>query len=89
MTTTERLQVTLPAELVRLLRERVQQGGYASEGEAIAEALRRWQPEPERPQDRLAELRARIAEADADPRPSLTEAEVAAHFARRAAARPG
>ena len=35
--------------------------------------------------ERLALARARIAEAESDPRPSLSEAEVQAHFAAKLA----
>lgn len=36
----EKLSITLPAEMVRLIREKVDLGAYASNSEVIREALR-------------------------------------------------
>ncbi|MGV6873407.1 type II toxin-antitoxin system ParD family antitoxin [Pseudochelatococcus sp. B33] len=83
MANVERLSITLPADMARLIRQKVEEGHYASNSEVIREAVRTWQ---EREQIRIAHLdtiRARIAEADTDPRPSLTEEEVERHFRRR------
>jgi len=62
MQTTEKLSITLPAEMVRVIREKVGTGTYSSNSEVIREALRGWM---EREQ-RLATLDAAIARGVAD-----------------------
>lgn len=89
MQNVERLSITLPREMAQTIRSAVNDGGYASNSEVIREALRLWQDANATRQDRMAQLRAAIAEADADPRPSLTEDEVDRHFAVRIAATRG
>jgi antitoxin ParD1/3/4 len=79
----ERLSITLPTEMARLIRAKVEQGGYASNSEVIREAMRAWQEQELRRAERYEAIRAKIAEADADPRPSLTEEEVDRHFEAR------
>ena len=39
----EKLSITLPASLARIVREKVKTGAYASNSEVIREALRAWQ----------------------------------------------
>jgi len=85
MQNVERLSITLPTEMARLVRLKVEEGGYASNSEVIREALRAWSTQEQLRAERLAAIRAKIAEADNDPRPSLTEEEVDRHFAARAA----
>ncbi|MGX2039103.1 type II toxin-antitoxin system ParD family antitoxin [Methylocaldum sp. MU1018] len=62
MQTTEKLSITLPAEMVRMIREKVGSGAYGSNSEVIREALRGWM-ERER---RLMALDAAIARGIAD-----------------------
>jgi antitoxin ParD1/3/4 len=62
MQTAEKLSITLPAEMVRVIREKVGTGTYSSNSEVIREALRGWM---EREQ-RLANLDAAIARGVAD-----------------------
>jgi antitoxin ParD1/3/4 len=38
----EKLSITLPAEMVRIIRARVSSGGYGSNSEVIREAMRGW-----------------------------------------------
>ena len=83
MQNVERLSITLPIEMVELIRAKVEEGGYASNSEVIREAMRAWQAQERIQSDRLVWVRACIAEADADPRPALTEAELDAHFELR------
>jgi antitoxin ParD1/3/4 len=52
----EKLSITLPAEMVRAIREKVNAGAYGSSSEVIREALRAWM-ERER---RLAALDAAV-----------------------------
>jgi antitoxin ParD1/3/4 len=83
MQNVERLSITLPAEMVRLVRAKVEEGRYASNSEVIREALRAWQEQEQLRRERLDSIRAKIAEADADIRPSITEADVGRHFEER------
>lgn len=83
MQNVERLSITLPTEMAQLIRTKVEEGGYASNSEVIREAMRAWQTEEKIRAERLAGVRAKIAEADADPRQSLTEEEVTKHFEER------
>ena len=62
MQTAEKLSITLPAEMVRIIREKVGSGSYSSNSEVIREALRGWL---EREQ-RLATLDAAIVRGVAD-----------------------
>lgn len=83
MQNVERLSITLPVEMARMIRAKVEEGGYASNSEVIREAMRAWAAQEEIRAGRHAGIRAKIAEADADPRPSLTEDEVDQHFRAR------
>jgi antitoxin ParD1/3/4 len=83
MQNVERLSITLPTEMARLIRSKVEGGGYASNSEVIREAMRAWQAQEQMRAERLHAIRGKIAEADADPRPSLSESEVDRHFAER------
>jgi antitoxin ParD1/3/4 len=58
----EKLSITLPAEMVRLIREKVDRGGYASNSEVIREAMRGWMER----ESRLTALDVAIARGVAD-----------------------
>lgn len=58
----EKLSITLPAEMVRLIREKVDKGVYASNSEVIREAMRGWMER----ESRLTALDAAIARGVAD-----------------------
>jgi antitoxin ParD1/3/4 len=72
----EKLSITLPAEMARMVRDKVEGGAYASNSEVIREALRTWQEREAMKAQRLDEIRARIAESIDDPRPSLADKAV-------------
>jgi antitoxin ParD1/3/4 len=72
----EKLSITLPAEMARMVRDKVEGGAYASNSEVIREALRSWQEREVMKTQRLDEIRQKIAESVNDPRPSLTAEEV-------------
>ena len=80
MQNVERLSITLPTDMARMIRAKVEEGRYASNSEVIREAMRSWQEVEQLRIQRLAAIRAKIDEADNDPRPLLTEAEVDRHF---------
>lgn len=85
MQNVERLSITLPKDMAQTVRGAVSDGGYASNSEVIREAVRLWQEANASRLKRIAEMRAAIAEADADPRPNLSEDEVDNHFKARLA----
>lgn len=83
MQAAEKLSITLPAEMVRVIREKVSTGAYGSNSEIIREALRGWM-ERER---RLEMLDRAIAQGVADAEAGRTQeidevrAEIGKHFA--------
>jgi|tagenome__1003787_1003787.scaffolds.fasta_scaffold20852861_2 antitoxin ParD1/3/4 len=72
----ETISVTLPADLVRTIREKVAGGAYASAGELVAEVLRDWQDEQFEELDLPDWMRERIQQSLEDPRPSRPIEEV-------------
>jgi antitoxin ParD1/3/4 len=72
----EKLSITLPATLARLVREKVAKGTYASNSEVIREALRLWHDREQSRTRRLEEIRSELSEAIDDPRPSVGAEEV-------------
>jgi antitoxin ParD1/3/4 len=72
----EKLSITLPADMARMVREKVEGGAYASNSEVIREALRTWQEREAMKARHLDEVRQKIAESVDDPRPSRTAKEV-------------
>jgi antitoxin ParD1/3/4 len=66
MSSTERLVVELPSDLVEALRHAVKKGPFASESELLASLLRAWQGSDELSDDELEEIRAAVAEGLAD-----------------------
>jgi antitoxin ParD1/3/4 len=85
MQNVERLSITLPKDMVKMLRGAVSGGGYASSSEVIREAMRLWQDANATRLQRITEMRAAIAEADADPRLYVSDADVETHFKLRLA----
>ena len=79
----ERLTITLTPDLAQYVRAKVEAGDYLSSSDLIQDVLHSWQDQERLWEERMQRIRARIAEADADPNPSLTEAEVEEHFAAR------
>ncbi len=48
MQNSEKLSITLPAEMVRMIRKKVESGNYGSNSEVIREAMRGWLDKEER-----------------------------------------
>ena len=67
----EKLSITLPPEMVAVIREQVDTGRYASVSEVLRHAMRSWMREEEEHTERLAAIRARIARSLDDPRPAV------------------
>ena len=62
----ERLTITLPADMAKLVKGAVDDGDYASSSEVIREALRDWKMKRELRLGQLAELKADIDRGLAD-----------------------
>ncbi|HYM43181.1 MAG TPA: type II toxin-antitoxin system ParD family antitoxin [Steroidobacteraceae bacterium] len=79
----EKLSITLPAEMAKIIRETVSSGGYGSVSEVIREAMRTWLER----QRRLAALDASIArglvDADAGRVQSIREVRKELRRSRR------
>ena len=83
MQAAEKLSITLPAEMVRVIRDKVSTGAYSSNSELIREALRGWM-ERERRLELLDRAIAQgIADAEAGRTQELDEvrAEIGKHLA--------
>jgi Arc/MetJ-type ribon-helix-helix transcriptional regulator len=68
MTTTERLVLDLPADLVATLRTIVKSGAFVSESELVSTVLQAWYGPDDLDEQELNEIRAAVAEglAEAD-----------------------
>jgi antitoxin ParD1/3/4 len=71
MQNAEKISITLPPDMLRLIGEAVEAGEYASTSEALRDAVRAWQRQRIEDAERLAALRARVTASLADPAPSL------------------
>jgi antitoxin ParD1/3/4 len=78
----EKLSITLPANLARVVRQKVESGAYASNSEVIREALRAWQEREMERERQLDSIRARLQEALDDPRLPLSAREVSKRLDR-------
>lgn len=76
----EKISITMTPDMLRLIRESVEAGEYASTSEALRDAVRVWQRQRLEDAERLASVRARIRRSIDDPRPSLGEDEVDARL---------
>ena len=76
MSTTEKLSITLPTDMARMIREKVAQGAYASNSEVIREGLRMLQDAEALREQKLAWMREKIQESLDDPRPPVPADEV-------------
>ena len=65
MQTAEKLSITLPAEMVRVIRAKVESGGYSSNSEVNREAMRGWLDRERHFATLSAALERGIADADA------------------------
>jgi antitoxin ParD1/3/4 len=78
---TEKLSISLPLDMARMVRRHVEDGAYASNSEVISDALRLWQQREQERGQRLDAIRASLDAAAADPK-RHSGAEVSAHFDR-------
>ena len=84
----EKLSITLPAEMARLVREKVSSGAYGSTSEVIRTALRVWMED----EKRLKVLDDAIAEGCADAKAgrvhSIDEVRATLRASRETSAQP-
>jgi antitoxin ParD1/3/4 len=80
MQNAEKISITLPPDMLRLLCEAVAAGEYASTSEALRDAVPAWQRQRLEDAERLAALRARVQASLADPAPSLSDTEADARL---------
>jgi antitoxin ParD1/3/4 len=78
---TEKLSISLPTDMAKMVRRQVEKGGYASNSEVIRDALRVWQQREHEREQRLVAIRAELNDAALDPH-RYSAAEVGAHFDR-------
>ncbi len=71
----EKLSITLPTEMVNLIKSRVEAGDYASTSEVLREAMRVWMRQEEEHQERLAAIRTKVKASLEDPRPRVSSDE--------------
>lgn len=76
MQSAEKLSITMTPDMIRLVRESVEAGEYASTSEALRDAVRVWQRQRLGDAERLNVIRSRIRRSLDDPRPDLTSDEV-------------
>lgn len=76
---TEKLSISLPTDMARMVRRQVKEGGYASNSEVIRDALRMWQQREQERGQRLDAIRASLDAAAADP-VRHSGADVSGHF---------
>lgn len=87
MQSAEKVSITMTPDMLRVVRESVEAGEYASTSEALRDAVRVWQRQRIEDAERLEAIRARVKRSVEDPRPDVTAADVEAHmqgFFRRA-----
>jgi antitoxin ParD1/3/4 len=82
MQSAEKISITVTPEMLRLIRETVDAGEYASTSEVVRDAMRIWQREREEHAERLSAIRTRIRNSLDDPRPSLTADEAETELRR-------
>ncbi len=56
----EKISITLPPDMLNMIKEKVESGAYGSTSEVIREAMRLWQREQEEYDARMALIRDRL-----------------------------
>lgn len=75
----EKLSISLPADMAKMVRSHVTSGEYASNSELIRDALRMWQQRDRERADRLESIRARINQAAENPE-RISAQDMRRHF---------
>jgi antitoxin ParD1/3/4 len=71
MNNAEKLSITLPSEMVAIIKSEVDAGRYASTSEVLRDAMRGWIRTEQVHNETLVNIRARIFASLDDPRPSV------------------
>jgi antitoxin ParD1/3/4 len=82
MQNAEKISITMTPDMLRVVRDSVEAGEYASTSEALRDAVRVWQRQRLEDAERLNAIRARVRRSLDDPRPDLSFEEVEARLAR-------
>lgn len=80
MQSAEKISITVTPEMLRLIRESVEAGEYASTSEVIRDAMRLWQRRREEHAEAIKSIKARIRRSLDDPRPDVSSEEVRARL---------
>lgn len=72
----EKLSITLPTEMVDVIRAEVEAGTYASTSDVVRAAIDVWIRGEEEHRERIASIRARVQASLDDPRPRLSSQEM-------------
>lgn len=80
----EKLSITLPADLARMIRGEVERGAYGSDSEVIRDALRLWLRARQEREHRLTAIRTSLEAAAENPE-RISDESVSRHFAARLA----
>jgi antitoxin ParD1/3/4 len=72
----EKLSITLPTEMVDVIKAEIEAGAFASTSEVLRAAMRVWMRGEEEHKERIASIRARVQASLDDPSPDLTGDEV-------------
>ena len=70
----EKISITLPPDMLSIIKAKVKEGVYASTSEVIREAMRLWQRQEEEHHARLALIRARLEQSTRSGSVSLDKA---------------
>lgn len=71
VTNVENINVSLPQDMWRAIRESIEAGEYASTSEAVNDALRIWLRQRAENAERLTAIRTRVLRSLDDPRPGV------------------
>ncbi len=72
MQSAEKISITMTPEMLRMIRETVDAGEYASTSEVVRDAMRVWQRERQEHAERLNAIRARVRRSFEDPRSDVS-----------------
>ncbi|WP_244619110.1 type II toxin-antitoxin system ParD family antitoxin [Rhizobium sp. 18055] len=72
----EKLSITLPTEMVDVIKAEIEAGAFASTSEVLRAAMRVWMRGEEEHKERIASIRARVQASLDDPSPRLSSQEM-------------
>ena len=78
----EKLSISLPKDMARMVHQQVESGAYASTSEVIRDALRLWQERAQQRTERLDSIRAQLNEAAESPE-RISAHDMRRHFGQR------